>query len=244
MNSIFANNIKALLNRYGLSHNDLARLSGVNQPTISRLIKGQTAPRSATVQALAKALKVDPWVLRTKSLIDEETGELAEAQATATSAPSLNSMIASLARGTSMPEERKDVVKPATSAFFIEPDVLLDDTAREQAWRISSENEDGPMLTMYMPTDDLAPIVPRGALLYLSIEHSPDKPHLLEDAPAVGTVTLENDTKALVLGTPSVSLGRITIKTAAGQSVAVDNIVAYVEGWAVFRKHRKPWPPS
>ena len=81
--------------------------------------------------------------------------------------------------------------------------------------------------------------MPRGALLYLAVEPYPDKPRLEPDAPAVGVVALDNGGKALVLGTPSVSLGRITLKTASGQSVPVDRIVAYVEGWAVFRRHRQ-----
>lgn len=228
MTSIFISNIKTLLDRYGLSHNDLSRLSGVNQPTISRIVKGQTVPRDATVRALAKALNVDPWALRTQPIVDGETGVVRTLdQADPTTA-----------------EERRAAICPATPSCHVEPEVLLDDEKRAQAWEtavaVARDEGDEPTLTAYMPTDDLAPVVPRGALLYLAVEPYPDKPRLEPDAPAVGVVALDNGGRALVLGTPSVSLGRITLKTASGQSVPVDRIVAYVEGWAVFRRHRQP----
>ena len=174
MTSIFISNIKTLLDRYGLSHNDLSRLSGVNQPTISRIVKGQTVPRDATVRALAKALNVDPWALRTQPIVDGETG-----------------VVRTLAQGDlTTAEERRAAICPATPSCHVEP--------------------------------------------------YPDKPRLAHAAPAVGVVARDNGGRALVLGTPSVSLGRITLKTASGQSVPVDRIVAYVEGWAVFRRHRQP----
>ena len=228
MTSIFISNIKTLLDRYGLSHNDLSRLSGVNQPTISRIVKGQTVPRDATVRALAKALNVDPWALRTQPIVDGETG-----------------VVRTLAQGDlTTAEERRAAVATATPSCHVEPEVLLDDEKRSQAWKaaVATAREEGdePTLTAYMPTDDLAPVVPRGALLYLAVEPYPDRPRLEPDAPAVGVVALDNGGRALVLGTPSVSLGRITLKTASGQSVPVDRIVAYVEGWAVFRRHRQP----
>lgn len=228
MTSIFANNIKILCERYGLSNNELARRSGIPQPTISRTLTSKSTPRDATVRALAKALNVDPWALRTQPIVDGETG-----------------VVRTLAQGDpTTAEERRAAVRPATPSCHVEPDVLLDDEKRAQAWEtavaVAREEGEEPTLTAYMPTDDLAPVVPRGALLYLAVEPYPDKPRLEPDAPAVGVVALDNGGRALVLGTPSVSLGRITLKTASGQSVPVDRIVAYVEGWAVFRRHRQP----
>ena len=174
MTSIFANNIKILCERYGLSNNELARRSGIPQPTISRTLTSKSTPRDATVRALAKALNVDPWALRTQPIVDGETG-----------------VVRTLAQGDlTTAEERRAAICPATPSCHVEP--------------------------------------------------YPDKPRLEPDAPAVGVVALDNGGRALVLGTPSVSLGRITLKTASGQSVPVDRIVAYVEGWAVFRRHRQP----
>lgn len=227
MASIFANNIKILCERYGLSNNELARRSGIPQPTISRTLTSKSTPRDATVRALAKALNVDPWALRTQPIVDGETGVVRTlAQADPTTA-----------------EERRAAVRPATPSCHVEPEVLLDDEKRSQAWEtaVAAARDEGdePTLTAYMPTDDLAPVVPRGALLYLAVEPYPDKPRLEPDAPAVGVVALDNGGRALVLGTPSVSLGRIALKTASGQSVPVDRIVAYVEGWAVFRRQRQ-----
>lgn len=228
MASIFANNIKILCERYGLSNNELARRSGIPQPTISRTLTSKSTPRDATVRALAKALNVDPWALRTQPIVDGETG-----------------VVRTLAQGDlTTAEERRAAICPATPSCHVEPEVLLDDEKRAQAWEtaVAAARDEGdePTLTAYMPTDDLAPVVPRGALLYLAVEPYPDKPRLEPDAPAVGVVALDNGGRALVLGTPSVSLGRITLKTASGQSVPVDRIVAYVEGWAVFRRHRQP----
>lgn len=248
MNSIFADNIKVLLDKYGLSHNDLARLSGVNQPTISRLVRGQTAPRGATVEALARALKVDPWVLRTRSLLDKETGELLEPKADTTLPHDFNSMLARLASDATAPAGKKSAVKPLVPAFYIEPDMLLDKKGREQAWLVArgeTEKAGGyPALAMTLPTDDLAPVVPRGALLYLAIETDPSHPTLPEDAPVVGVLPLDEGGQTLVFGYPSVSLGRVTLRTARGESVAVDKVVAYVEGWTVFKKRQKSWLPA
>lgn len=237
MPSILADNLKRLCAAYGLSHNDLAKKSGIRQSIISRIIKGTSIPRESTIQAIATALNVDPWQLRTSIyVIDETTGEITKPAAPQESAPrSFNHMRSAI--GDTL------VFKSPLPSRVVDSAVLLDDAKRTTAWRDAlrkaSDGGDEPMLLMTMPTDDLAPVVPRGALLYVSVESNPEHPSLLEDAPAIGVLTLTSGEKTLVLGYPSVSLGRVTLKTAIGQSVAVDKVVAYVKGWTVFKTAQK-----
>lgn len=233
MTSILSDNLKRLCAAYGLSHNDLAKKSGVRQSVISRIIKGTSLPREVTIQAIANALNVDPWQLRTSNyVIDKETGQFREAPQAASEKPAVfKDTLYAMSKAMAIPSGRVD------------SDVLLDDAKRTTAWRDAlrkaSDGGGEPILLMTMPTDDLAPIVPRGALLYLAVEANPEHPTLLEDAPAVGILTLASGEKALVLGYLSVSLGRVTLKTASGVSVAVDKIVAYVKGWTVFKSAQK-----
>lgn len=216
--SILGQNIKHLAELYGLSLREISRRAGIPDAITSKTVRGLCKPRQASVEKIAKVFNMDAKTLQMSLIADTADPTTAE--------------------------ERRAAVRPATPSCHVEPDVLLDDEKRAQAWEtavaVAREEGDEPMLTAYMPTDDLAPVVPRGALLYLTVEPYPDKPRLEPDAPAVGVVALDNGGRALVLGTPSVSLGRITLKTASGQSVPVDRIVAYVEGWAVFRRHRQP----
>lgn len=215
--SILGQNIKHLAELYGLSLREISRRAGIPDAITSKTVRGLCNPRQASVEKIAKVFNMDAKTLQMSLLADTAD--------------------------TTTPEERKAAIRPATPSCHIEPEVLLDDGTREQVWKTATEvarlENDDPTLTMYMPTDDLAPVVPRGALLYLSVETTPTQPHLLDDTPAVGVVTLETGAQTLVFGTPSVSLGRITLKTAGGVVVPVDRIVAYVEGWAVFRKRRQ-----
>lgn len=56
-----ADRIKALMASVGLNEADLARKSGVPQPTVHRILKGESrSPRYDSVRALSKALGVTP----------------------------------------------------------------------------------------------------------------------------------------------------------------------------------------
>lgn len=232
MTSILADNLKRLCAAYGLSHNDLAKKSGVRQSVISRIIKGISVPRENTIQAIANALNVDPWQLRTSTyVINETTGEIAKPAAPQSAPCSFNHARAALADTMAF--------KSALPSRVAECDVLLDDAKRVAAWqdalRKASDGGGEALLTMAMPTDDLAPITPRGALLYLTVETQPEHPQLPEDTPAVGVLPLTDGGETLVFGYPSVSLGRVTLKTSSGRSVDVDKVVAYIKGWTVFK---------
>jgi transcriptional regulator with XRE-family HTH domain len=59
--------IVALLDRRKLSQNGLAKLCGISQPTLSRIISGEQQPKKATLMAMARYLGV-----RVSQLIGEE----------------------------------------------------------------------------------------------------------------------------------------------------------------------------
>ncbi len=233
MTSILADNLKRLCATYGLSHNDLAKKSGVRQSVISRIIKGVSVPREGTIRAIANALNVDPWQLRTSIYaVDKETGLIKGQPQTAPDATPRPLKDTFCALG-------EPLVFKSPFPNTVGADALLDDEKRAVTWRnalrVASEGEGEALLTMTMPTDDLAPVIPRGAILYLAVETDPSHPTLPEDTPVVGVLPLGNGEQTLVFGYPSVSLGRVSLKTANGNSVAVDKVIAYIKGWTVFK---------
>lgn len=56
LKAIFAERLSQELKARGLSHNQLAKVSGVGQRSISRIIKGEQDPTLGTVQAIADTL--------------------------------------------------------------------------------------------------------------------------------------------------------------------------------------------
>ncbi|MDP8899711.1 MAG: helix-turn-helix domain-containing protein [Actinomycetota bacterium] len=56
-------NLKAIRTARGLSQDDLAVLTGISQPALSRLERGTRNPRPATVTLLALILNVRPKTL-------------------------------------------------------------------------------------------------------------------------------------------------------------------------------------
>lgn len=218
--SILGENVKALSEHYGLSYREIARRAGIPNAILSNVARGSSRPRESSIAKIAAVFNLDPWDLQTKRLnFGEQT----------------------------KPEEDHPL-KPAVPQGHITPDVLLDDRARALAWEAvcnSSDEElrEDPELTMYMPADDLAPGVPRGALLYLTVEISPRMPRLADHVFAVGTAKGLDGNPALVFGTPTISLGQISVRTTSGAVVPVTGIVAYVDGWAVFKRPRPHLPP-
>jgi transcriptional regulator with XRE-family HTH domain len=58
MHPTLGDRITTLLDRRGLSHNEIARRCGIKQPSISRIIKGEQMPKLDTLQAIARHLHV------------------------------------------------------------------------------------------------------------------------------------------------------------------------------------------
>lgn len=228
--SVFSDNLGYLTDRYGLSFREVARRAQIPNAILSNVMHGVSNPRQATIAKIAAVFDMDAQKIQMVPLAPS-----APVVNTADTPAPLFNMLLKLSR--------EMAVKPTKSSRHLEPETLLDDAQREQLWRDAcreaSDGGDEALLTTYMPADDLAPAIPRGALLYITIETRPEHPTLLEDAPAIGILPLENGGKTLVFGYPSVSLGRITLKTSSGQSVTVDRVIAYVEGWTVFRRRRQ-----
>lgn len=235
--SILGENLKYLTAKYSISYRELARRAKLPVATIPKIISGQISnPRNATVEKLALVVGVDAWTLRTAYLSD-----IARA---ASDSPEANAELPSNAQQSraetgQMVYDNFARIANVKSALFVEPDVLLEHDVLQQTWHATKERAVGaggapPLLMSEMPTDDLAPVVPRGATLYLVVEEHPEHPALGTDAPAIGITTMANGADILVFGTPSVSLGETTIKTASGLRTPVKAVVAYVVGWTVF----------
>lgn len=83
----FADNVRRLMAHYGWSQTELRKRSGVGQTTISALIRyGDSADKVArldTVNGMAKAFNVEPWMLQVKDipldmLLDKKLAKLVD----------------------------------------------------------------------------------------------------------------------------------------------------------------------
>lgn len=224
--SVFSDNLGFLTKKYGLSLREVARRAQIPNAILSNAMRGVSNPRQATVEKVAAVFDMDA-----KSFQMVPLTASAEAPKTQEATPRpLKDTFCALG---------EPLVFKSPFPNTVGADTLLDDEKRVTAWRnalrAASDGEGEALLTMTMPTDDLAPVIPRGAILYLAVETDPSHPTLPEDTPVVGVLPLENGEQTLVFGYPSVSLGRVSLKTANGNSVAVDKVIAYIKGWTVFK---------
>lgn len=210
--SILGQNIKHLSETYGLSLREISRRAGIPDAITSKTVRGLCNPRQGTVEKIAKVFNMDADTLQMTSLAAGTEDTLAKT---------------------------KNPIGRADGTRCIDPEVLLDETRLQEAWHyvVAQAQEGGtPYVSMVMPTDDLSPVVPRGATLYLTVEEDPQHPLLGDCEYAVGITTLPaNSSRVLVFGTPTFSLGQLTLKTCRGQTVTVTGVVAYVIGWTVFK---------
>ncbi len=239
--SILGENIKYLSSKYSLSLREISRRAGLPVATIPKIINGQiTSPRTATIEKIAAALKIDAWALQTSPLsqIDRDKARI-ESDSPETNGAGLDEVQHTRAETSRTVYDNFARLMKMKPSLFVKPEALLDREVLQETWRAAKDRAVSaggapPLLTSEMPTDDLAPIVPRGATLYLVVEEHPEHPALSADAPAIGIATLANGSDILVFGTPSVSLGETTVQTASGLRTPVKAIVAYVIGWTVF----------
>lgn len=64
MDIIRISRLKEAMQKRGLTARELANKSNISEASISRYLSGKLIPKQATIQALAKALGVDPvWLL-------------------------------------------------------------------------------------------------------------------------------------------------------------------------------------
>ena len=55
----FGNNLKSLLEEWGVSQKELSEMSGISEPTISRCLRGEYVPNIRTVINIGHALNCD-----------------------------------------------------------------------------------------------------------------------------------------------------------------------------------------
>ncbi len=60
---IFRTNMREMREEAGISQSELSRLSGIKQPQLSELERGNTNPNLATIAKVAEALEVPPWIM-------------------------------------------------------------------------------------------------------------------------------------------------------------------------------------
>ena len=64
MDNIRISRLKEAMRKRGLTARELANKSNISEASISRYLSGKLVPKQGTIQALAKALAVDPvWLL-------------------------------------------------------------------------------------------------------------------------------------------------------------------------------------
>ncbi len=61
------NPLKVLMDHRGMTQAELARASGLSQPFISKMVRGEVGGRGETMKALARALGVSEEILRTQN---------------------------------------------------------------------------------------------------------------------------------------------------------------------------------
>jgi transcriptional regulator with XRE-family HTH domain len=63
LGEVFRKNLVEFRQSKKLSQIDLSQLSGIPQPQISALERGETKPNTKTIARLATALQIAPWTL-------------------------------------------------------------------------------------------------------------------------------------------------------------------------------------
>jgi transcriptional regulator with XRE-family HTH domain len=69
---IFLKNLSFELQKRGVKQTELAKIAGLKQESISRLVNQTRRPNLQTVNKIAKALKLKPWEL----FVDYDAGEI------------------------------------------------------------------------------------------------------------------------------------------------------------------------
>lgn len=114
---------------------------------------------------------------------------------------------------------------------------LISDKYLKLKKNLEVDPDENDCLRLVMPTDELAPIVPRGSIALLSVEKDPSNPSTSETA-AVGII------KDGVTGKDNLAFGRLSIvrgrmyitptnPTFGSVATEVSKVVARIEGWIV-----------
>lgn len=146
--------------------------------------------------------------------------------------------------GTSVPVKKDDanLRRARKEDVQIEPDdlfnfpLLSSKYARAQAMLHEDPDSLG-LLSLVMPTDELAPTAPRGSIVYLSVEKDPHRPSPSQEF-AIGLI---EDKHIYTFGILEIAKGRMFITPINprlnGEPAEVSAVVARVEAWMVFFKN-------
>ena len=145
--------------------------------------------------------------------------------------------------GTSVPVKKDDVNlrRARKEDVQIEPDdlfnfpLLSSKDARAQAM-LHDDPDCLGLLSLVMPTDELAPTAPRGSIVYLSVEKDPHRPSPSQEF-AVGLI---EEKHIYTFGILEIAKGKMFITPINPrlneEPAEVSAVVARVEAWMVFFK--------
>jgi len=149
-------NLKTLLAQQGLSENELAERTGVQQPTINRILRGESKdPRDSTVEPLARYFGVSVEALRRGSSIDESSPSSGPEGAVIAASSSLRGAVA-------VPHAAGfDRQSGPTSMTF--PEMLI----RE----LMPLSANGRLAWVVNPTDSMGEVIPKGAIAFIDTSY-------------------------------------------------------------------------
>lgn len=231
--STFSENLLYLKEKANLSSSELGRKLGVHTSTITRLLRPDSEPRRTSINQISSQLGMEAYVL--EQVKHEEKLDIFD------QAADVLRMLPDA--GTSVPVKKDDanLRRARKEDVQIEPDDLFDfpllssKYARAQAM-LHEEPDSLGLLSLVMPTDELAPTAPRGSIVYLSVEKNPHCPSPSQEF-AVGLI---EDKHIYTFGILEIAKGRMFITPInprlKAEPAEVSAVVARVEAWMVFFK--------
>lgn len=233
--SCFSDNLTYLKERAGLSSSALGRKLGMPTSSISRLLNPSTQPRRTSIALISSRLGLEPHVLEKEPysynplLFDEAIEVLKQLPDAGTVSISIE-------------KAGIQIIRPSEKDFRITAEDLFDYEKlrnRYAAAQIYAKKDPDfiGFLALRMPTDELAPTVPRGSVALLAAEEDKHNPSSSSDF-AVGII---EDKKIFTFGILEIAQGKMFISPInprfKGASAEVSSVVARVRGWLVITKN-------
>lgn len=235
--SCFSENLACLKSLAGVSSSAMARKLGLPTTTITRLLEARHAPRLSSVNLISSRLGIDAYTLEKESH-ETNASVFKEAAEVLKRLPD-----AGVAKNVISPKKAGITVMRANEKDFeIEPQDLFNHAliAHKFACAQALLKKDPDFigfLALKMPTDELAPTVPRGSIAYLSVESDVRNPAPSSDF-AVGLV---EERRIFTFGVLEIAQGKMFISPInprfQGSPIEVFSVVARVRGWLVITKN-------
>lgn len=233
--SNFSENMTFLKERSGLSLSAMGRKFGMPASSVSRLLKPTTVPRRVSIVTISSRIGLDPNALE-KEPYSKNLQEFEKAAETLKMLPDDGTAVISIEK------TGIQLLRPSEKDFRIEAQDLFDHQKIKglyEAARIYAKKDPDfiGFLALRMPTDELAPTVPRGSVALLSAEEDEHNPSSSSDF-AVGII---EDKKIFTFGILEIAQGKMFISPInprfKGASAEVSSVVARVRGWLVITKN-------